>query len=120
MEYLELKVNEKGTFDIPEENCKVKGEVVYFKIPLKVSGSDWACAINKRLCILTDEDLDGNCLVYAVSLTITDSSYSALDEIFDKGNYAEKGCGMMYGLSPRSLEVCERRINYGVFRIESK
>ena len=54
MEYLELKVQEEGTFDVPEENCKVEGEVVHFKIPLKIQRSDWVCAINKRLYIYNE------------------------------------------------------------------
>ena len=105
MDYLNLEVNEDGKFDIPKENCSVENEVVFFKIPLKVSGSDWACSIGKRLCILTHDDENGDCLVYAVSFSTTDSSYSALDEAFDKGNYREKGCNMTYGLAPRSLLV---------------
>ena len=103
MDYLYLEMDEDGKFDIPKENCFVENEVVFFKIPLKVSGSDWACFIKKRLCILTRDDLDGNCLVYAVSVSTTDSSYLALDKAFDEGKYREKGCNMMYGLEPRSF-----------------
>ena len=105
MDYLYLEMGEDGVFDIPKENCLIEDEVVFFKIPLKVSGSDWACFIEKRLCILTRDDENGDCLVYAISLTTADSSCSALDKAFDEGNYREKGCTMTYGLSPRPLLV---------------
>ncbi len=105
MDYLYLEMGEDGVFDIPKENCLIKNEVVFFKIPLKVNRSDWVCAIKKRLCILTRDDENGDCLVYAVSLNTTESSYSALDKAFDEKNYREKDCNMTYGLSPRSLLV---------------
>ncbi len=105
MEYLELKVNEEGTFDVPEENYFIKDEVVFFRIPLKVSGSDWACAVKKRIYISTDEDKNGDCLVYAISVSEKEGSCLALNKAFNEGNYAENGCGMMYGLSPRSFLI---------------
>lgn len=100
IDYLELEVQEDGTFDVPKENCKVEGEVVFFKIPLKVQRSDWVWYIGERVCICTMREND-TCLVYAISVSDKEESCLALNDAFDEGNYAEKGCKMTYGLSPR-------------------
>lgn len=100
MEYLQLEINDNGKFDIPEEICKIENGVAFFNPSIKVQRSAWVCAIKKESAFFSHLAND-DYLVYAVSVSEEDSSCLALDKAFDTGNYAEKGCGMTYGLSSR-------------------